>query len=134
MRAIANAAVQQQWNTIPNGTVLSTPSEGSSFTLEAVTDGAFHIRTLGETPMAIRREAIEAALSYLIEHGHSASNPCEIRSNKVYAEAGPLCRAAREANQPGSGGTMIITYALPILKKMGLVQISDQIPTTAWPI
>ncbi len=135
MRAIVNAAIQQQWNTIPTGTSLGTPTEKSSFTFNEVTNDEAHITTSGGTPMTIRRAAFEAALLYLVEHGHSANKLCEIRSNNVYELAGPLCRAARDANQPRSGGTMVITYVLPILKAMGLVEISHQsLPSTTWAI
>lgn len=134
MRAIANAAIQQTWNTVPNGTSLDTPSDRSSFSLEMFTDDVVRIRTSRGTPMEIRREAFETSLHYLMENGHSRSHPCEIRSNMVYAESGPLCRVARDANQPASGGTMVITYVLPILKEMGLVEISEQIPNTTWPV
>lgn len=135
MRAIVNAAIQQQWNTIPTGTSLGTPTEKSSFTFNEVTNDEAHITTSGGTPITINRAAFEAALLYLVEHGHSANDRCEIRSNKVYQEAGPLCRVTREANQPGSEGRMVITYVLPILKAMGLVEIShESLPSTTWAI
>lgn len=136
MRAIVNAALEQQWNTIVSGTTLGTPSEKSSFTIDEATSDAVRITTNGETSMTIRRAAFEAALLYLVEHGHhSTNNPCEIRSSQTHELAGPLCRAAREANQPGTGGTRVITYVLPILKIMGLVEIDHESrPGTTWAI
>lgn len=132
MRAIINSAIQQKWN-ISSGTVLSTPSARSTFTVQESAVQAMHISTEGGTPMTIRRDAIEATLHYLVEHAHSSNNPCEIRSNKIYADAGPLCRVARDANQPG-GSTMVITYVLPILRAMELVEMDEKMPNTVWVI
>lgn len=136
MRAIVNAALEQQWSTISSDTALDTPSERSSFIIDEATHDAVRITTNGGTSMSIRRAAFEAVLLYLLEHGHhSTGRPCEIRSNQTYESAGPLCRAARDANQPNSGGTMVITYVLPILKAMGLVEIDHESrPGTTWAI
>lgn len=81
--------------------------------------------------MTLRYDAFAKTLAYLAQNNHVAGNPCLVSSNKAYRDAGPLCRAARDANEP-DGGTMVITYVLPILKKMGLVEIDHAIPNSTW--
>lgn len=127
--SIAKAALDGIWNNIGKceGVLLRTPAKGSEFTLAKVTQNRITV-ALSEVKLSIDREAFEGALHYLVSHGHNAASPCEIRSNKIYDEAGPLCRSARKA----PNGQMNITYVLPILKKMGLVGIEASRPSTAW--
>ena len=70
-----------------------------------------------------------AALAYLREYEHTATNKVEIGSNKVYALAGPLCRAIRDAN---GVSRMVSTYVIPMLAEMGLVGIDCSRPNRTW--
>lgn len=128
--SIAKAALDGIWNQIASqcqGKTLLGPTERSEFMLEEVRSDSVTI-SLSNSTLKLEKEAFEGTLSYLLSHRHDDASPCEIRSNKVYELAGPLCQAARK----GPGSQMNITYVLPILKKMGLVDIDPSIPSTAW--
>jgi len=129
--SLVNAALNDRWNSVPLLTTLYTPSERKSLTVWQITPDEMHISTEGGTEMKITRSAFSASLNYLLEQGHVASHPCAIASDQLRSEAGPLCLAARDANSE-SGGTRVITYVLPILKEMGLVEINSEIPNTVW--
>jgi len=130
---IAKAALDGIWNNIMaacQGAELLTPAERSWFKVAEVTQERIVITTKFEGSLYIGKEHFEGALHYLLAHGHHDEAPCEIRSNKSYDDAGPLCRAARKPH----GGQMNITYVLPILKQMGLVGIDPAASpvSTAW--
>lgn len=117
--SIAKTALDGIWERIAETCKdkLNTPSDGSSFTVADVRPDKIVITLGSEKSLSVDREFFEGALRYLLAHGHHDKAPCEIRSNKNYDEAGPLCRAARREGN----GQMNITYVLPILKEMGLV-------------
>lgn len=129
--SLIDAALNDRWNSIPLHHPLSTPSDRKSLTVEAVLPDEIHILTAGGTPMKISRGAFYASLAYLLDHGHVASKPCVIDSNQQRDLAGPLCRAARDGNT-ANGGTRVITYVLPILQAMGLVEIDSGRPNKTW--
>lgn len=131
--SIAKTAINGIWNHIASkcqGEV-ATPSDKSSFTVTEVRQDKIVISFESDNSLSVDREYVEGALRYLLANGHHAGNPCEIRSNKNYDDAGPLCRAARKTGP----SQMNITYVLPILKEMGLVgtspRTSDSV-STAW--
>lgn len=124
-------ALNSRWNSIPAGTRLGTPSGISHFTVTAVDSDEIRVQTEGETTMRLQHKAFIATLEHLQNFGPDAKKPCRVGSNKSYERAGGLCKAAREANTI-SGTTMVITYILPILQRMGLVEINSDLPNTAW--
>jgi 2-polyprenyl-6-methoxyphenol hydroxylase-like FAD-dependent oxidoreductase len=69
--------------------------------------------------LIITREAFESALHYLVENNHTVDHVCEIRSNNLRRDAGPLCIAARDQNR----NVRCINYILPILAHNNLVGI-----------
>ena len=127
---IAEAAIEGIWGKI--GQIeptmeFWTPAERKSFNVATVQADGLTIATANNNPVRIPKQAFVSAIAHLVSGGHSAASPCEIRSNKSYDEAGPLCQATRSEN-----GTMTITYVLPVLKEMGLVDIKPSIPTATW--
>jgi hypothetical protein len=103
------------------GETLSTPSGTSSFKIVAIGESSITIKTNQGTPIVIRKNAFLQAIKYLVINGHFDSKKhCEIRSNKDYKLAGPLCQFVREPNE-----TMTITYILPILKFFGFVELAN---------
>jgi hypothetical protein len=130
---IANIALDGVWKDIAtvchSGVELETPAEKSTFTVKEVRADELVITLKSKETMRIGKAAFEGALSYLLAHGHHTGARCEIRSSAKYEDAGPLCRATR------TNGTRNSTYVLPILKKMGLVDIDPGTSTrvsTAW--
>ena len=130
--SIAEAAVEGVWDNIASvcyGKKIYTPTEKSWFSVAEVKQDKLAVTTSNDNMLPpIHRDYFVNALAYLLAHNHTKTSPCEIRSNKVYEEAGPLCRSARA---PGSG-QMNITYVLPILAEMGLVGIGKDVPSSAW--
>lgn len=131
MLALVDAALSNRWQTLPADEVLKTPDArvGSRFTVTAISSAAISIETDGGTPIVLHREAFAEVLWYLLDHGHYVGNPCPIGSDKDIEAAGPLCVAARQAN---GGNVMVIPYILPILARMGLVEIDGNRPNTSW--
>lgn len=119
-------ALNSRWNSIPTGTRLDTPSGISHFTVTSIHPDEIWIHTRGGTKMKLRRAAFAAALCHL----QAFDQPRLIGSNKDRRLAGDFCEVVRSANI--RGGTMVITYVLPILQRMGLVEINSDIPNTAW--
>jgi hypothetical protein len=118
---LINAALDKKWPDLHIGMQLDTPSGRSKFTVSQLIPDQATIQTGGGNPIVIKRDAFFKALKYLVANGHvESSSHCKIRSNKDYDAAGPLCQAVRSAN-----GTMTITYILPMLKAMGLVEIAQ---------
>lgn len=102
---------------------------GSSFTIGTTTSNTVEIITNGGTSININRQAFEAVLEYLVANQHTATNPCQINSNKDINKAGPLCVSSRNAN---GTNVMIINYLLPLLAQMGLVSVDGSRPNTSW--
>ncbi|WP_273028229.1 hypothetical protein [Massilia timonae] len=128
---IAAAAIEGVWGAIGQidpATKFWTPAEQAWFRVTEADLNEVTITTSNDSSIKIRKQAFVSTIAYLLSNGHTqASSPCEIRSNKMYDEAGPLCRAARIEN-----GTMTITYVLPVLKAMGLVDIEPSRPSATW--
>jgi hypothetical protein len=118
-----------RWDTLQQGQALSTPSKSKSFEIASITPEKIIIKTEGNTEIPLARAALLAALAYLREYKHTASNKIEIGSNKVYALAGPLCKAIRDAN---GVSRMVSTYVIPILAEMNLVGIDNGRPNRTW--
>ncbi|POZ99232.1 hypothetical protein C4E44_36070, partial [Pseudomonas sp. MWU12-2312b] len=77
------------------------------------------------------RNAFEAVLAYLHGHDHYAGNRCVIKSDNNYKKSGPLCKASRLL-PTGAYGQRNITYVLPILQELGVVEINPKVPTSTW--
>lgn len=131
MKSLVEAALTERWARIESGRGLRTPDNttGKSFNVSSVAPSEIKIQTQGGADIAIKFEAFAATLLYLVEHGHDQRNRCNIASDKDVTKAGPLCRTAREAN---GVNVMIITYTLPILAEMGLVEIDGSRPNRTW--
>lgn len=126
----AKNAIAHAWNDIRSihpQHAIPGPTGISAFTLVSVEPEQLTIAT-ARSRATISREHFENALGYLMDNGHDVASPCRIGSNKEYAKAGPLCRAARARPE----GRMNITYVLPILREVGLVGIDPKRPSTAW--
>lgn len=131
MKQIINAALDNRWGILQSGMALTTPDNamGSPFSIGEITGIAVEVITNGGTAININRQAFEAVLEYLAVNGHTATNACQIGSDKSIGLAGPLCVAARNAN---GSNVMIISYLLPLLARMGLVGIDGSRPNTSW--
>lgn len=130
MNALLNTAFDHAWGQIATLNGLETPDDavGRSFTITTVNPDSVKIATAADSPLTIQRAAFIETLRYLDTHQHNESNPCEIRSNQVAADAGPLCRAARAANN----NTRVINYIVPILVAVGLLGLSGKRPNSTW--
>ena len=129
--SLVTAALNDRWNLINAGDSLTTPSGESTFTVTEVSADEISINAGHGSPIKLRRAAFVAGLQYLVDHAHVAVRKCEIRSNMIYKDAGLLCKTVRDANS-ASGGTMVITYVLPILQRMRLVDIDSKKPNRVW--
>lgn len=112
---------------------LGTPSRNTPFVLGQVSHDCVNVLTgkSGKTRVMIPRRAFEAALGYLLQHRHHAGNPCVIAAADAPEKAGPLCQASRQLPS-GKYGVRNITYVLPILQALGVVQINPQSPSSVW--
>lgn len=130
MDALLNTSLLYVWEGIEPLTGLKTPDNavGRGFTITNVSQNAVSIETEAGSPITIQRTAFLEALRYLAAHGHDTANPCEIRSNQLAQESGPLCAATRAAN----GNTRVINYIVPILVAVGLLGVSGTRPNTTW--
>lgn len=128
---IAQAAIESVWDKIGQidpALPFDTPAEQSTFRLSATGPNTLTVATSRNNPVTIRKEAFENALAYLLSHGHvDKASPCEIRASAVRENAGPLSQATHAQNEP-----MNITYVLPILKHVGLVDIEPAKPSSTW--
>jgi hypothetical protein len=130
MEALITAAMDSTWRAASALRQLSTPdsSVARSFMISASTIGTISITTERGSELTLERAAFHATLRYLILNGHGVDNPCEIRSNDVYESAGPLCQAARDANNR----TRVINYIVPILADLGFVALNGERPNSVW--
>ena len=130
MEALIITALDAVWSQICEPRKLSTPdaSTGRSFSVVNSDQSSVSISTEGGSAMRIQREAFLAALRYLASHQHNQNNPCEIRSNQLAEEAGPLCQATRAVNS----GTRVINYIIPMLAITGLVEVRSSRPNAVW--
>jgi len=130
MEALIITALDAVWSQICEPRKLSTPdaSTGRSFSVVNSDQSYVSISTEGGSAMHIQREAFLAALRYLASHQHNQNNPCEIRSNQIAKEAGPLCQATRAVNS----GTRVINYIIPMLAVTGLVEVRSCRPNAVW--
>lgn len=100
---------------------------GSDFTV-AKSDGvSITIQTSGGFLIAISRKSFIAAVHFLLEGCHvSLEKACRIGAN--IGEPGSLDMVTRIH----SGGTMVISYILPILATTGVVEVRGDRPNKAW--
>lgn len=119
----------QQWDSIQPGQSFRTPTGRKGFSLTSITPEKVVVCTQGGTPIEIKKEAFLQVLQYLKENNHNKEYKALIHSNKDINKAGPLCVAARTAN---GVNIMVITYILPILVQLELVQVDKHTPTTTW--
>jgi hypothetical protein len=118
------------WPLISGMTVLNTPGGQRTFNVVAVSANGVTV-TPGSTSMVVPRSAFENAIQYLHDHNHDRRGPCVINAKTVPEEAGPLCRVSR-LTTTGSFGPRNITYVLPILQALGLVEIEPKSPARTW--
>lgn len=130
MTQLAAQAFSSLWPHISKLGRLPTPSGSSSFAIESITGDQVKV-SVGTSNIVLSKAAFESALKYLELHGHDAANPCVIESNNLPKKAGPLCLTTR-TNPSGTYGRRNVTYVLPILQALGLVDISPKNPTSVW--
>ena len=123
MIKLIDTALDQAWQSFPQHLELNSPTERAQFAVTKIDTSTMKVET-AKVAMNIHRRSFAAALDYLITHGHFESSPCEIRS--TFDAPGPLSQAT------AAGKTITITYVLPILQNMGLVEIGRNIPSTTW--
>lgn len=131
MQSLINAALESRWNRIQKDQNLRTPDQqvGVDFSVFEQNNTGITIRTSGNTEIPISRAAFAEALAYLIREGHLDGNRrCEIGSK--HDDPGPLSLAVSAAN--GRPNQVVVTYALPILERMGLVAIDGNRPNATW--
>lgn len=131
MLSIIRSAIRENWDSLVVGLDLSTPdnSSGSPFRISSINDENIEITTNGGTAIIINCGALISTLEYLLSNLHIVSKPCAVGSDKVINNAGPLCLAARNANNENR---MVISYVLPILSHMGLVETDGTRPNRVW--
>jgi len=132
MQALIDAALNDRWGAVAVGQQFLTPDDasGKTFTVTSVSGTAITVATGGGTPIALNRAAFAAAIGHLLQHRHvGPQSRCNIESNKDIGRAGPLCVAARNAN---GVNVMVITYVLPLLAHMGLVEVDGDRPNSVW--
>jgi hypothetical protein len=111
------------------GEKYTTPDEqrGSEFIVLASDNHTISIKTSGESVISIRRDSFISTLSFLLKGGHvSQERACVIGAN--IGEPGSLDQSTRVY----SGGTMVISYIVPILEKTGVVASNGKRPNKAW--
>lgn len=130
MDALLNMVVDHFWPQIGKLTGLKTPDDvaGKYFTIKKISQNTVEIATEAGSSITIRREAMLEALRYLINHNHNVSNSCEIHSNQIAEQSGPLCRATRGVNS----NTRVINYIVPILAAVGILAVSGTRPNSTW--
>lgn len=130
MEVLLNTALSAVWPRICEHRELRTPdaSAGKSFTVTRFDQTSVNITTERGSSLRIQRASFLAALRYLAQHQHGEGSPCEIRSNQLPGEAGPLCQATRAANS----GTRVINYIVPILATTNLVAFRSSQPNAVW--
>lgn len=130
MTQLAAQTVSSVWAMLGELGTLQTPSRRSEFGVDSVTLDRVKV-AVGDTTLVIPKAAFEAALDYLHVNDHHAGNPCAIKSDNDHEKAGPLCKVSRKL-PTGSYGPRNITYVLPILERLGVVEISPKLPTAVW--
>lgn len=130
MDNIISAAIDSIWLRTAEPRQLFTPDDSvsRSFNITASSQSTITIITERGSTLVLQRAAFHSTLRYLILNSHRAENPCEIRSNDAYEDAGPLCRASRDAN----GRTRVINYIAPILADVGFITINGNRPNSVW--
>ncbi|MND38061.1 hypothetical protein D3C80_287600 [compost metagenome] len=133
MNQMAAQTVASLWPHMQGVGPLGTPARNSPFEVGEVTADRVVVRTgkSAKTKVVLPRMAFEAALGYLLTHGHHAGNPCEIAAADAPEKAGPLCLASRLLPS-GKYGVRNITYVLPILQQLGVVEINADKPSRVW--
>lgn len=129
MNSTNGDVLSSRWSTLRPGQIIQTPSQRKSFQILSISARNITIKTEGETKIEINRAALLAALDYLRHNKHIVANKVKIGSNKVYNQAGPLCRATRDAN---GVNIMVSTYVIPLLAETGLVGIDCCRPNKTW--
>jgi hypothetical protein len=130
MTQLAARTVSSVWEMLGELGTLQTPSRRSEFGVDSVTLDRVKV-AVGETTLVIPKAAFEAVLDYLYVNDHHAGNPCAINSDNEHLKAGPLCKVSRKL-PTGTYGPRNITYVLPILERVGVVEISPKLPTAVW--
>jgi hypothetical protein len=123
-------AISNAWLRIGEMDRLRTPSQRSEYNVEGFTNDRVIVRVAGERHILLR-SAFEAALHYLHVNNHRAENPCVIKSSNNPMLSGPLCLASR-VMLTGAYGPRNVTYVLPILQALGLVDIRTTRPNSVW--
>ena len=106
-----------------------TPDEkkGARFKIVESDEFTVSIKTTGGSNVQIRRDSFIAALFFLLQEGHmSKERGCLIGAS--IGKPGSLDTATRVH----SGGTMVISYILPILAETGIVGIDGKSPNVTW--
>jgi hypothetical protein len=128
MLARLTATLNEKWQSIAHAGVLDTPSWSRTFTVAAVDADSIRVETRGGSRITLRRAAFEAALGHLAHHGHvDRARQCGIRSKR--GQSGTLSQAISAAN---GSQTVVVTYVLPILQHLDLVEIARSSPNTTW--
>lgn len=109
---------------------LRTPSQRGEFIVESFTNDRVTV-LVAATRHVLLRSAFEDALNYLNLNGHGIENACLIESSNDPTRSGPLCLASR-GTLSGTYGPRNITYVVPILKALGLVDIRSSKPNSVW--
>lgn len=128
---IPHSALSTHLQNLTSGTILLTPDRARSrqFTILRYQDNALYVRTQGGTEVRLPLHAFIRTLIHMHNSGSTAQHPSLIRSSNLEALPGGLCYVSRGVN----GATRWITYVLPVLQYMGLVQINgDHRPNTSW--
>jgi hypothetical protein len=107
----------------------TTPDQqsGADFKVVGSDEFTIHTQTKNGSKVCLKRESFIAAVSFLLQNGHiSCESACQIGAR--IDDPSLLDNATRVH----SGGTMVISYILPMLSKIGIIGINGGRPNSTW--
>lgn len=127
---LSEKVVEALWPDISGeGVPYKTPDNnlGSDFIVEKSDATSISIRTTGQSIISIHRDSFVAAVQFLLKGGNLSSENAHPIGASI-GDPGSLDMATRIH----SGGTMVISYIVPILAATGIVGVSGDRPNKAW--
>lgn len=130
MTQLVVQTISRVWSRMGELDRLRTPSQRCEYIVEDFANDRVIVLVAAKRHVLLR-SAFEGALNYLHQNGHGIENPCLIKSNNDSTLSGPLCLASR-VMLTGAYGPRNITYVVPILKALGLVDTRISTPNSVW--
>lgn len=125
---ISEIIINSIWDSIKNIKEIKTPSGKRCFYISTVSDNLISINTENKGKVGIQKTSFVAVMDYLISNKHTNKIRCKIKSSNTRENSGPLCLAARDANND----VRSITYIVPILATLNVLGMDGGKPNTTW--